>query len=423
MQRPVKPLRYSEINRSKIPIAVCFTFLLSALGGVSIGILLSSKVSPETSPEEESKNIPSAIEDKIKKIVNTPNKTTTEKKKSKNVEKPQKIAIQSKSEISKSKKYSGKKVILRQYGFDEIALAKLADKYPNPSYMDLSHGEFGGDSLKRIKNMTDLTYLDLSNLQDFGNGYSHLVGLTNLEELDLSHITERSYNRRIKSKRIDWEFLGSFPHLEILNLTDTLISDNDLRVLRNLRNLKSLNISKTSITDDGLVHLKDLTNLKILDLSKCIRIVGNGFQHLTNLSKLESLEVHGSYRMNLTDLSYFSAFINLKKLDLEGCSRIKRSGFEPLKSLRNLKYLNLDGTKIGSQGLPHLAELINLEYLDLRFVDDISDSGLRSLHGLKNLKKLILPPGTGDPDYKITYEGGMKPLREALPNCKITRTW
>jgi internalin A len=64
----------------------------------------------------------------------------------------------------------------------------------------------------------------------------------------------------------DLESLKQLKSLQILNLSQTAITDAGLKPIASLPNLRNL-ILPVSITDAGLVHLKGLRNLKILLLN------------------------------------------------------------------------------------------------------------------------------------------------------------
>lgn len=81
--------------------------------------------------------------------------------------------------------------------------------------------------------------------------------------------------------------------------------------------------------------------------------------------------------------------------------------------LPRLKVLLLQGTSVTDAGLRHLRGLTQLESLSLDGAK-VTDAGLEHLKGLTRLKELELY------DTRVT-EQGIKKLRQALPNCEVTK--
>ena len=120
----------------------------------------------------------------------------------------------------------------------------------------------------------------------------------------------------------------------------------------------------TKVTDAGLVHLKGLTKLTTLNLSHFnSEVTDAGLVHLKRLTKLEDLSLNGT--------------------------KVTDAGLVHLKEMTKLERLYLGGTKVTDAGLVHLIGLTKLYHLDLA-------------------------------ETKATA-AGVKKLKQALPNCKITR--
>ena len=82
-------------------------------------------------------------------------------------------------------------------------------------------------------------------------------------------------------------------------------------------------------------------------------------------------------------------------------------------SIQGIVEVNLWNTQITDAGLVHLEGLTSLRTLHL-YNTQITDAGLVHLQGLTSLQDLNLS------DTKIT-DAGVAKLKEALPNCEISR--
>ena len=111
-------------------------------------------------------------------------------------------------------------------------------------------------------------------------------------------------------------------------------------------------------------------------------------------------------------------FIAIGELNDEGVAvindtKITDDGLKHLKDLTKLDSLSLHSGKVTDDGLKHLSVLTSLQTLHLS-ISKVTDAGLEHLKGLTNLKSLsIRSPNVTDK--------GVERLRQALPNCKITR--
>ena len=83
-------------------------------------------------------------------------------------------------------------------------------------------------------------------------------------------------------------------------------------------------------------------------------------------------------------------------------------------TFKSLTALDLYRSDVGDEGLKELAALKNLAVLDLGETI-VSDKGLKELASFKTLTTLNLIY-----TFRVT-EKGVAELRQALPNCRITR--
>lgn len=155
-------------------------------------------------------------------------------------------------------------------------------------------------------------------------------------------------------------------------LSNTSITNDDLKLLRDLPPFHRLFLRKTPITGDALKHIAGLTTVYDLFLGDS-KVGSDGLRHLHNLPALKQLGLKGTL--------------------------VEDAGLAHLKQLSgSLKTIYLERTKITNAGLKHLLVLENLETLKIQETA-IDDDGLRTLHSHKSLK-YIYAKGT-----KVTRKG------------------
>ena len=127
----------------------------------------------------------------------------------------------------------------------------------------------------------------------------------------------------------DLKLLETLNQLDHLYLAATQITDIGLGILKNFHQLHHLNISGTQITDVGLDHLKGLNQLH--DLYLCsTQITDAGLKHLHGLSQLRLLELSDN-RVTDAAVNYLKDMDHLYLLCLYR-TRITNEGFEKLQS-------------------------------------------------------------------------------------------
>lgn len=163
-------------------------------------------------------------------------------------------------------------------------------------------------------------------------------------------------------------------------------TSQDLAHLQALKSLRRL-VLEERMNDEELAWLQSLNKLEFLRLDKP-ELSGSGLSHLESMTKLETLEIWGGYR-------------------------VKDQQLVPLEGLAGLRRLCVANTPIGDAALRHVRGPRRLESLDLRSTG-ITDAGLEHLKALSSLRILELS------HTKVT-EAGVADLQEALPECKIVR--
>ena len=113
------------------------------------------------------------------------------------------------------------------------------------------------NGLKHIGEMNGLKglYLGKMNIND--------AGLAQIAKLDLEKLIlfETNITNNGVTKIVEY-----FPNLKILNLSNTNITNDGLKDLKNLNKLESLIIKRNNITDAAIPHLIELKHLKLLSI-------------------------------------------------------------------------------------------------------------------------------------------------------------
>ena len=197
------------------------------------------------------------------------------------------------------------------------------------------------------------------------------------------------------------------PIVEI-DLSETKVRDDDLRLLSNLPRLRTLHLHRTGISDAGVEHLEGLKHLTTLTLGDT-RITNAGLKAVTKLEQLQFIGLHGTL-VDDTGVKHLKALPHLKSLFISKSkvtddglktvkglaelellwlaeSRITDEGLAELETLSRLKSLSLEKTTITDKGLLHLTGLTELVYLDVRGTK-VTASGLSRLTSNNKVKHL-----------------------------------
>lgn len=149
-----------------------------------------------------------------------------------------------------------------------------------------------------------------------------------------------------------------------IDLKETRIKDDDLKILRKFPHLVNLDLEKTNITGTGLEYLSDLQDLA------CLNLAGTNVDD----AALKHLNKHKKLWMLLLDQT-----------------KITDDGLKHLSQLTNLEeWLGLTGTEITDDGLKHLHKLTKLRHLNLRLTA-VTDKAAKELK--KKLTKADISQG------------------------------
>ena len=227
------------------------------------------------------------------------------------------------------------------------------------------------------------------------------------------------------------ETLDGLNELNWLSLSDTKITDSGMERLKGIKQLKMLSLDNTRVTDSGLERLKrhklsflrvsgtQVTNAGLRHLEghtvRSLALGGTsisdgGLQHLAGQKELQSLVLTGT-KVTDAGLRHLRGMKELSQLDLSR-TMISDTGLECLEGLKKVIMLDLSGTKVTDKGLEHLKALNQLQELKLDGTN-VTDAGLEHLKRLR-VDTLSLA------HTKVTNSGVAK-LQRALPDCQITR--
>jgi Leucine-rich repeat (LRR) protein len=179
--------------------------------------------------------------------------------------------------------------------------------------------------------------------------------------------------------------LKNFRHLQVLDLTGTDLTDEWLDELTQLKGLRDLDLSETAITDEGVKRLAGLTELRRLALND-VQITDEGVAALAALTQLEELEL-SSTEFGGAGLKALAS-LPLRELNLDE-SNVTDEGLAAVGELQHLKTLHLTECQLGPDALAGIGRCKNLETLYAN-KSSISDEGLGELAGLAQLKNLHL---------------------------------
>ena len=171
--------------------------------------------------------------------------------------------------------------------------------------------------------------------------YGDLKHMIFLEEL----VIENGYPDQVHN-------VSSLGHLVSLTITNTVVSQDDLKLIAALPSLKKLTLQHTDLS--GIAPLSETTTLEVLDVSENTVISIAAVGKLTNLSELY---LHSNA---VSDLSPLSTCANLTRLDVSGNAI---TSLVPITGLTKLTWLNAGSNKVSDLG--EIGNLTGLTYLNL----------------------------------------------------------
>ena len=162
--------------------------------------------------------------------------------------------------------------------------------------------------------------------------------------------------------------------------------DGMVRMLARNRRLREAELNGSLVTDDGLLAMADLKELKTLHLDSSL-VGDRSVSSLSVFSGLQSLSLAGT---KVTDASMgeIAKLQELRWLDLSR-TEVQWKMLANVSKMKNLTHLALNYTKVEDEGLSMLVDLTAIEELELNSTR-IKGSGLAALSGMKKLRILYL---------------------------------
>jgi Leucine-rich repeat (LRR) protein len=289
-----------------------------------------------------------------------------------------------------------------------------------------------------------------------------LSGLSELGPNDLYKLRVSSMLARADADRRVLAPISHLTGLQILTLSETGITNEQMKYLKPLRALRALELSRefsignagmavlkdlpaleyldldTEVTDAGLKHVGQLPNLRWLRI-RTGRIYGLGLAELANLPRLERLCIWGTSPISDRHIKYLEGLTQLKSLTLWGIAdRLTDASLASIGKLKNLEELHfiMTGPKFTSGGIAHLRRLKYLRKIDLGFMHisdaqylmalpqlefiksvDLTVENMKALSSLRKLKSLgvflpSLPNGSTDDPVAASQLGTLSSLEE-----------
>jgi internalin A len=195
-----------------------------------------------------------------------------------------------------------------------------------------------------------------------------------------------------------------------VDLAETGVDDDALKVLPMLSDLEILDLSKTQVTNAGLTYIAKLTRLRALRLSSVSGVTDEGLAHFKNLKHLERLDLQGT-AVTGSGIPQLADLPNLRSIHLSG-ARITDESMEQLESLKSLEELLLAYTNVSDAGLQRTGSLPRLRWLHIRS-GRITDVGLMALSKAPKLELLQIP------STPHVTAAGVDEFRLAMPNVKL----
>ena len=295
----------------------------------------------------------------------------------------------------------------------------------------------------------------------FSSDPDDLSGLSELGPNDLYKLNVYSMLARADADRRVLAPISHLTGLQILTLSETGITNEQMKYLKPLRALRALELSQEfSIGNAGMASLKDLPALEYLDLDtgatdaglkhvgqlpnlrwlriRTGKIYGPGLAELVNLPRLERLCIWGTSPISDRHIKYLEGLTQLKSLTLWGIAdRLTDASVASIAKLKNLEELHFirTGPRFTAAGQGRLTQLKHLRKLDLgvqisdaRYLAELPQlefvtavvftaDNMKALSNVRNLKSLGVflpspPNGSIDDPVAASYLGNLNSLEE-----------
>ncbi|XP_019158228.1 PREDICTED: receptor-like protein 12 [Ipomoea nil] len=168
------------------------------------------------------------------------------------------------------------------------------EKLRNLTHLNLSYNGFTGQIPMGISRLTRLVSLDLSWMSAYvelrkPNLESFIMNLNSLEEVYLDGVD-------LSAQGSNWsQALSSttFPHLEVLSLSDCSLNGPIHPTFANLKSLSSIHLEYNKLSSEVPTILENFMNLETLNLAGC-ELYGDFPKNVFRLPKLKVIDISGN---------------------------------------------------------------------------------------------------------------------------------
>ena len=190
-------------------------------------------------------------------------------------------------------------------------------------------------SFQELKTLVNLKSLSLEDLAITDSALEILPNFTELKELvimrtdlmDVSPIKELKNLKKLTLREMtcDLDFLSEMPQLEELFFAESIVRDEDMKFFEGLVNIKTLDLWNTQLGDEALKLFGTMPKLTTLNIKNCANISDAGIADLAKSQSLTSL--------NMSE--------NGKKTGDNGEPLMSNKALDSLKGCKSLKELNV----------------------------------------------------------------------------------
>lgn len=181
-------------------------------------------------------------------------------------------------------------------------------------------------SIAQLKELRSLRLEGAKSLTDLGS----LSALPKLHKLNL-HLADLS-NDAFDA----WNQIHP-PQLQILDLLGTRTNETILRVLSKISTLTRLHLAESSVSDVSAPLLAKLNKITNLSFVRCNNLSGLGYQHFSQLTQVERLEVRHQPTLSVLDWGFVD---ELKLLNHVSIVDMKEIDDEVIRLFADLPYLS-----------------------------------------------------------------------------------
>lgn len=169
-------------------------------------------------------------------------------------------------------------------------------------------------TISQLKELRSLRLEGAKSLTDFGP----LSALPKLQKVNL-HLAE------VTNDAFDaWNIIHP-PQLQVLDLLGTRTNEAILRVLSKISTLTRLHLAESSVSDVSAPLLAKLNKLTNLSFVRCGTLSGLGYQHFSQLTRVERLEVRHQPTLSVLDWGFVDelkllrhvSIVDMKEIDDE----------------------------------------------------------------------------------------------------------